>query len=77
VANPTGEGLWISGGGRWLRCRLRDVKVRFELPVVLPAWLLWLEVLPTPRWDRVFCAWDLRAAVRRRAEGSCVLEDES
>ena len=67
--NPTGEGLWISGGGRWLRCRPREVNVRFEVPAVLPS-ALWLEELaPTPRWERVFCACDLRALVRKRAEG--------
>lgn len=68
--NPTGEGLWISGGGRWLRCRPREVNVRFEVDEAVPPSALWPEELaPTPRWERVFCACDLRAPVRRRAEG--------
>ena len=68
---PTGEGLWISGGGRWFRCRPREVNVRFEVvPAGLPSSALWVEELaPTPRWERAFCAFDLRAVGRRRAEG--------
>jgi len=52
---PTGEGLCINGGGRWLRWRLRETNLRFDCEVVLAAVgrdVLPDALLPVPYWFR-------------------------